>query len=795
VFKLLLFVCLFVVLGFVVLSYCSYVITGDGVVYFNELNIMKYADYFQLNLGSFFSPTTRRILTTEGGFGFFLYISSFFHNELPFLLPGIFNLLFLVLLAFLSFYMCPKHKGRVLVGIFTLICIFIIRNQAQHILMLSLCLRDSISHFFGLLGLLFTCVGVYKTKKRYLFFSGFFVGIACWCRVPNLLFVIPIGVFVLCSYKKLGFIFFSRCVSVLLLGVCVGVLPLAAQNVFEGKPFYMAGQMDILLLNECNQVNKVKNSSLNVKELTKNSEDSTQSISKISVKPQKGLKLNNFRSIALLLYNSLSYGHGKWLTFLLLYCAFIVFFRAPQFCLTFFSASLSFFLFYSCYDKVVARYFVIITIFMCPIVALALFITLNYLINRCKMLKHNNYVYTYLLCFFSVILFFILKNSINKQYNLLQQRKAYLEYKDVLVNNMNSQDILIPGSTGVNGRMPDSISFGQLMRYFTGGLVAYWPYSVSGRDMEAPISANTSVKMISQVLARNGDVFVLEVKNNGGNDDWVIGDIMLNYNLSEVENCTNFRLFKLSDKRYLDVSLSYEPSTNNVTKLFIWSADSSEKVPIEQEIVLKSSNMSITNQLVQGFNFYTLPEGFLDKSNQITIHSQTGLPVIMSSELFNSNLVVNLRQYKDIAKVVYTFQNLEPFWLLRNEYWKDKKKRVHRDIDICMLICDQLDWNMNFNTKSNSVLMSLNLFQKSKERYNGVLQNLKDSNFKVNNRMYDYEYDVRAFTRRRDVSYMTFDIKSHIGTTNSVVYTFEYDIRSREENPVFINSISFDFTD
>jgi hypothetical protein len=327
-------------------------------------------DYFSTNFKALLSASGNHItLKTEGGFSFILLLFSFINWELPFFVSAFFTVGFLLILSLLS--KVGKRVTSPLVGLLTILILFLIPKIYYGVLMLSQCLRDSSAHFFGLLGFLLCCLGINKLGKKSLFFGTFCIGIACWCRIPDILFIIPAGVYLLLSSKQLWAKKFFQLVLIMIAGLIIGLLPLFGQNILEGRPFYAARQMKSLVFKKA----MVKQT---VDVIQKNIAVEQSQVTKLAVKNlskrnfsavKKGMSLKNFSSTSKRLYQYLQGMLGKYFLLPFLLLSIIALFVNYRLSLSLFSGSLFFFLFYSCYDKVVRRYAMIIPLFLMTMVA------------------------------------------------------------------------------------------------------------------------------------------------------------------------------------------------------------------------------------------------------------------------------------------------------------------------------------------------------------------------------------------------------------------------------------------
>jgi hypothetical protein len=460
-FWIILYLFVFVVLLYVGLSYTTYDIYGDSVVYFEELTQLR-GIYFSNNFSALFSSGVQHVqLATEGGFAFFLFLFSLLCSESVFYVSLIFTASFLMLLALLSVYLSKNKRINILVGLMTLLGVVVLYRISYFVFALSACLRDSSAHFFGFLGLLLCCIGINRGgQKRFLILGGISIGLACWCRVPDIIFIIPAGVYALCSLRYLGYKKFFISLTFLAVGLLIGLLPLFGQNVFEGKPFYMTGQMDRLLL-------KGNSSDMSQQSMIKSDVNINNNDKQHGVK--KGLVLSNCQITAPRLFADLDYESSGVFIAIILFSLLICLFFDFKFTVTFAGGALFFFLFYMFYDKTVVRYYIIIILFLLPVVALCCLEILCRILKLLRFEKSSKTIYTFVAGIL-VISFIFFANKANRGYErLLASRMRFLDYSNALEDIVAKDDYYIASFNYL----------GLWTAYITGASQVNWVWSAS----------------------------------------------------------------------------------------------------------------------------------------------------------------------------------------------------------------------------------------------------------------------------------------------------------------------------
>ena len=308
------FVSVFLCLGFVCFSCCKYYIWGDSQFYIADLAKLR-GNYFALNFEALFSSSDHMSLNTEGGFPFFLSLFSLISWELPFFVSGLFTIAFLFVIALIP--ISSSKKPVALTGLLTMCVLLLIPSFARNVFELSECLRDSSAHFWGFLGLFLCCLGIKSGKRVNVFIGATCIGIACWCRVPNVLFIVPVGVYFLLSIKKLWCKSFLHSLLLMVAGLLVGFLPFFGQNVLEGRPFYVPSQFNSLVVKQAPvvtkslEVNTTPKESMENQVLVKQLAQKAHSVKEFSA-VTKGMAFENFSETSKRLFRHIKGTLGKY---------------------------------------------------------------------------------------------------------------------------------------------------------------------------------------------------------------------------------------------------------------------------------------------------------------------------------------------------------------------------------------------------------------------------------------------------------------------------------------------------
>ena len=207
--------------------------------------------------------------------------------------------------------------------------------------------RDTVAHVLAIGGLLLCerirCRGHVNDKALVL--PGLLIGWAAWCRLPDFLIILPAGLSVLLT-ARLSPGNLLRRICFLGLSFGIGLMPIVAQNLFEGKAWLMAGQAESLA--------KIHDPIV------------------LSSGLKKGLNPENFTIIFPASLQHIYHLFTPGMQVLLVPALLLGIIKRTKFTLVMICGALVMLLFYSCYDKVVSRYLVPVALLLLPLTGLLL---------------------------------------------------------------------------------------------------------------------------------------------------------------------------------------------------------------------------------------------------------------------------------------------------------------------------------------------------------------------------------------------------------------------------------------
>lgn len=234
----------------------SYFLYGDEAINFQQ-HIGLGKDYFRKNMeawshaaGPDGGASVEHVTLLEGGFPVFLYLVSHLGERAPFVANAVLLPVMLVLLAGCVWMTEAGAHRRLIAALFGIALLLSFPASSMPVWALAHPFRDTVSHVLGLGGLmvLYRASRIPERAAMRAFWGGVLIGLSGWSRLPGFLFVVPAAA-ILISFAEFG----PWKKKVLLLmwlggGVFLGVVLLAAQNVFEGRSAWMPPQADKLLM-------------------------------------------------------------------------------------------------------------------------------------------------------------------------------------------------------------------------------------------------------------------------------------------------------------------------------------------------------------------------------------------------------------------------------------------------------------------------------------------------------------------------------------------------------------------
>ncbi|GEM_PF-5583239 len=226
----------------------SFGVIGDSRLYLNEA-VRINNGYLEQNLEAHRNgtETDHVVLVTEGGYQFLIAaLRRVFGMRSVFWMQR-----FLVPLLIATFLCLPilLGKKRTAWAMLPALCFLVWHDDLLgDVLLLRRPLRALPGHLLAMILCWSVLVTENVTPKRCLFW-GFLTGFSAWFNFPTILFgLVPTVRILLESGTEVKKIVHYG--SILALGGLMGLLPLFAQNLFEGKAFYVIGEMDFLVTDE-----------------------------------------------------------------------------------------------------------------------------------------------------------------------------------------------------------------------------------------------------------------------------------------------------------------------------------------------------------------------------------------------------------------------------------------------------------------------------------------------------------------------------------------------------------------
>lgn len=346
------------------LSYCPAEIAGDGLIYLKDAHTLRHgylaANLAALRAGPDEGEHLHRRLVVEGGYAAALAVTGSWHPRLPYLLNGV--VLPLLLLA--SAWLLRKLSSSSTGGWMATACFLLLAltcSGAYAPWRMTAILRDPLAHLLGLLGLVLTLParGTDSPSRGIVFGGGVLIGLAAWTRVPDILFAVPALLGTLWPHGWVRRKTWKRAAA-LVLGIAVGLLPLAGQNTLEGKSLRETGQASLLI------------------------PASSPSHEDPAGTHHKGLHVGNLVPNMGKTVHALARALPAWLWVAgwAALAAGLVLRGHRRRTILLVCGLLAFFLFYSCYGRFVPRYHAVTVLFLMMLIACALAAGLEWIFQR-----------------------------------------------------------------------------------------------------------------------------------------------------------------------------------------------------------------------------------------------------------------------------------------------------------------------------------------------------------------------------------------------------------------------------
>ncbi len=208
--------------------------------------------YFRHNLEAWAErrrggPAEFMHLTTEGGFPFVLFVVGKVDARLPFLINVLIWPLAILALARLMQVVTRDRLVGQLAGLFLPLLFLLFDGRAYRLWSFYEPYRDPLSFLFVFGSLvLVSDPGGSKAKGRNAWLAGLLIGLGSWVRMPSIVTVVPAAL-ALALWSRAGFKRMLWLWVLLGAGIVVGLLPLAAQTLLEGKHLCDVGQVGMLM--------------------------------------------------------------------------------------------------------------------------------------------------------------------------------------------------------------------------------------------------------------------------------------------------------------------------------------------------------------------------------------------------------------------------------------------------------------------------------------------------------------------------------------------------------------------
>ncbi len=785
---ILIYTFIFILIFLVCLSHCTYYISGDSVVYMRWLSYLKSGEYFTVNWQALTSDTVKNIcLTTEGGYIFTLWISSLINKDLPFFISSLFVTGMLLTLSLIIIILDKSFKRGILASLISMIYIFSFSGITKELMTLNLCLRDGLAHFIGLMGLLFCCIGIKKIyNKKYILAGSILIGLSSWCRVPDILFIVPVGIYALSNLNKKRIKPFFYGATTIFAGLLIGLLPIFMQNTFEGKPFYKPGQANVLVANDLGN-RDIDQYNLTAGVLKAYSENIKE---ERIIGNEKGLSFANFSSVSKAIANTIFKEIeviNRYILFLFIIISLAINFKSS---ITLLGGFFTFFLFYSFYDKVIIRYIIICFLMLIPIISTVIAAFLINISNGLSKFKGKKNTY-YQIIFALLVIILI--------YKIFPYYKGFDDIKNSIIYYQKSLDAI----DELNLQEGDYFmcldkSYIIWTQYSSGAKSFSWQWSASPHFDVLPTNMQ-QLRDLKNAINNENRIFFFEME--GGlypYKYWSKLDMSLHYDLEErmrIENATplgeNIIIYELckKHKQKSDFNIPLPEERNNSNKLFVWADDASGTVPRKQDVIISSGKKVFTNSLHCGFNLYQLPNDFLHYDNRVIITSTTNLPVIIKTSIFATNIIINLHDYEKMGATVRTIKGSAPIFFDNIYSWAREikpPKGEYRQPEIS--IGKSAELNV-YNGLSENIDLNFSISTVAKARTRHILEFLKNIKFTYNNE--EVEQDIKRIKSERLYNTRYLDLKiTHYNLKNNTNYKIFGDFSNCSSIiPVFLDSI------
>jgi hypothetical protein len=449
------------------------------------------------------------------------------------------------------------------------------------------------------------------------------------------------------------------------------------------------------------------------------------------------------------------------------------------------AGSIFFFLFYSCYDKVVGRYAIIIPILLLPSVAICFNIFFAFVIKISKQRKRESLIRFFLYVAVISVCFLLIFRFSKGFGELLKERTYCIKYKGRIEQLLYKDDVYICFNSIIDS----------WTKYFTSAENFSWLLSV-GNSWEIYADTDAQLKKFDAKLKGEGEAFYIERQDdNSSFKYWSKQDVNLNYEVclfDEISPMFNdygkILVSQITERNARERIVKYSEDSETPTKLLLWTADASLGATYKQNVVFASRTFSITNKLISGINIYDIPSGCFDKESELKMTAIQNLPVVIDAIAFSTNATVVFQSYENMPAALLTLPGTKPFWHGRYHWWRESRKRGEY-LNPLMAIPQSIKFPVNGEITKITLRVATIGEMKSSE----LLSNLAKLRLNDGNVECRLSIDVVSWRKRGNRRIIVADLSTDEFVLENDTSGFEIDLRTAGEASIFLESISFSY--
>jgi hypothetical protein len=251
-------------------------------------------------------------------------------------------------------------------------------------------------------------------------------------------------------------------------------------------------------------------------------------------------------------------------------------------------------------------------------------------------------------------------------------------------------------------------------------------------------------------------------------------------------------VYKIIKRDNRQRAVEYSKNIENKSKLMVWAEDVSGASPQSQIAIFSTDQCSITNTLVKGINVYDLPYGFLDNNPDLYMSSiaTSVLPIIVTSEVFSTNIVIDLNSYENMPGTTVTLSS-SPFWYSNDKWKRDRRHRKYGYPEPLTALSIYTDIPIYSTTPLQQATVRFNTVAKMRSKY--IRNELSEIKFLVNSDVLIDDVKVVKYHKKGNRRFVTADLTSEKNIGVSGMFTFGIDLENANEITVFTDSVSFTF--